>query len=361
MTSGRPLVSIIVPTYNERDNLPELVARLDAALRGVPYEIVIVDDNSPDGTAELALELSKKYPIRVIKRPGKLGLASAVLDGFRAARGDILVVMDADLQHPPEVVPQLVKKVQEGYDIAIASRYVPGGKTVGWSFIRKIISRGAILLAHIVLPRTRHIRDPVSGFFAVRKSVVENILDKIRPRGFKILLDILVHGTYKSVAEVPYTFEPRRAGKSKLSRREIVEYVKQLLYLTNFRIVKFAIVGASGVGVNMLVFYILTHLLGITPFISGIVAIECAVLNNFTWNDIWTFRDRRHGGVLSRLLKYHAAVALGVVVNYLTMAVLVLLGWAYLLAHFTGIIAGFITNYICGELFVWSRIGFMHE
>ena len=194
------------------------------------YELVIVDDNSPDGTAELALELSRHYPIRVIKRPGKLGLATAVVEGFKHARGEVLVVMDADLQHPPELVPELVRKVlYEGYDIAIASRYVKGGRIEGWSFTRRIVSKGAILLAHLLVPRTRGIKDPVSGFFAIKRSVIEGV--ELNPIGYKILLEILAKGRWTRVVEVPYTFKPRTRGKSKLSAKEIVNYLRHLLRL----------------------------------------------------------------------------------------------------------------------------------
>ena len=351
---SKPLVSVIVPTYNERDNIPELVRRLDAALRGLPYEIVIVDDNSPDGTAEVALELSKQYPIRVVKRPGKLGLASAVLDGFKVARGDILVVMDADLQHSPEVVPKLVEKIREGYDVVIASRYVPGGKTVGWSLIRKIISKVAIALVHILLPETRRIRDPISGFFAVRRSVVENFTS--RPLGFKILLDILVRGRYNSVVEVPYTFEPRRRGKSKLSRTEIFNYLKQLLELTEYRAVKFAVVGATGILVNTGLLHLLVTL-GVPVYIASPVAIETAILNNFTWNNLWTFRNKRCRSepLLRRLAKYHLSVAVGAVVNYLVVTLLVLLlGVHHVIANLIGITLGCLANYLVSELYVWS-------
>ncbi len=229
-------VSVIVPTYNERDNIARLIPLVHETLTcsGIKYELVVVDDNSPDGTAEVARELSKKYPVSVLVRPKKLGLASAIIDGLRIARGDIIVVMDADLQHPPETIPRLVEKIREGFDIVIASRYVEGGRVEAWSYIRKAISRGAIVLAHILLPRTRQIRDPISGFFAFRRSVVEGV--NLSPVGYKILLEILVKGKWSRVAEIPYTFHPRTIGRSKLNSKEIFNYIAHLLRLISYQL-----------------------------------------------------------------------------------------------------------------------------
>ena len=220
-------LSIIVPTYNEGENIKPLIERIGEVLGQKDYEIVVVDDNSPDGTADIADGLSDTYPVRIVRRPQKLGLASAVVDGIEKAKGDILGVIDADLQHPPELVVQLADAVAEGVDIAIASRYIPGGGIDNWSLPRKIASRGAILLAR---PLTKA-RDPVSGCFFLRKEVVKEI--DYKPAGFKILLEILVKGRYESIKEVPYTFREREKGKSKLGPGEYTSYLKLLysLYL----------------------------------------------------------------------------------------------------------------------------------
>lgn len=222
-------VSIVIPTYNERENIPILVERLAKALRDYDYEIIIVDDNSPDGTAEVARELSEKYPIRVFVREKKLGLGTAVLYGFSKAQGDVFVVMDADLQHPPEIIPKLLEKIKTA-DIAIASRYVKGGQAKGLSGMRKVISHGARFLSYLFIPRTLKVKDPMSGFFAVKKEVVENV--KMRGIGYKILVEILAKGKWKKVAEVPFVFEPRKYGASKLSKKEITNYLKQLLFVS---------------------------------------------------------------------------------------------------------------------------------
>ena len=156
-------VSIIIPTYNERDNITPLVQRIDRALSNYEYEIVFVDDGSRDGTVELITQLSREYPVKVEVRKNKKGLASAVVDGLRYANGQIVTVMDADLQHPPEVIPKLLQEVTGGADIAIASRYVKGGGCQGWGIVRRVISKGAIFLAHLLLPITRQVSENEPG------------------------------------------------------------------------------------------------------------------------------------------------------------------------------------------------------
>jgi len=233
MTSSRGErsgLSIIVPTYNEAENVRELIERVEASLKGLDFEVIVVDDSSPDGTAEIAEELGKIYGnVKVVKRPRKMGLASAVLDGMKAAKHELIAVMDADLQHPPELLPKLLEKAREGYDIVVASRYVEGGGIEEWGFWRRLISRGATLLAHTLLPRTRGVKDPMSGFFVFRRGVVEGI--ELNPIGYKLLLEVLVKGRYEKVIEVPYVFKVRKRGKSKLGLKDILEYVMFLAKL----------------------------------------------------------------------------------------------------------------------------------
>ncbi len=222
-------LSIVVPTYNEAQNIPELFKRIEDSLKGIPHEVIVVDDNSPDGTASLAQALGGEE-VKVYKRGRRMGLTSAVLDGVELAKSDLIAVMDADLQHPPELLPKMLEKIEEGHDIVIASRYVKGGGVRGWSPIRKLISRGAIALVHLLLPRTRSVKDPISGFFLVKKELVRG-LRALNPSGFKVLLEVLARASYSSIAEVPYTFTSRRRGKSKLSLKEVVNYIHFLLKL----------------------------------------------------------------------------------------------------------------------------------
>jgi dolichol-phosphate mannosyltransferase len=219
------MLSIIVPTYNESRNIEELLSRLFGALKPnyTPYEVIIVDDNSPDGTAQIAEALKSKFELRVVKRPGKIGLASAVLNGFKLATGDILCVMDADLSHPPEAVPDMYKAIVSGdLDIVIGSRCVEGGGATNWPWYRRFGSSFAQLLAKPIT----HINDNTSGFFMIKKSVLEGA--DINPIGFKILLEILAKGNYSKIKEIPIVFNDRDGGKSKLGMKQIVEYLKQL-------------------------------------------------------------------------------------------------------------------------------------
>jgi len=216
-------LSIVIPTYNERENLPELLNEIRRNLAGVDYEVVIVDDNSPDGTGQLAEELAKEHKnLRVVHRPAKMGLASAIADGLRVANGEFVAVMDADLQHPAELLPKMLNEASHGMDLVIASRYVKGGKIEGWSLWRRIVSKGAIWLAHAVLPKTRKVKDCISGYFTLRRSAVDGV--KWQSVGYKAILEVLVKGDYDSVAEVPFTFKARAGGRSKLGLKEYLRF-----------------------------------------------------------------------------------------------------------------------------------------
>jgi dolichol-phosphate mannosyltransferase len=198
------------------------VPRLAAALAVRMWELIIVDDGSPDGTADLAESYADVHPVRVVRRPGKAGLASAVLAGFAQARGDVLVVMDADLSHPPEAVPRLVSAIDEGADLAVGSRYVRGGGTEDWPLKRRVVSRAACLIGNVLVP----IRDCTSGFFAIRKSALDGV--KLNPIGFKIGFEVMARARYNKAVEIPYVFRDRELGKSKFGRREVMQYLLQL-------------------------------------------------------------------------------------------------------------------------------------
>lgn len=221
----RPMVSMVVPTYNERERLAHFVRALVGVLHDarIDCEIIIVDDHSPDGTGELADELARELPVRVVHRAGKLGLGSAVMAGFAIARGDVLGVMDADVSHPPARVPVLVAALREtGADVVVGSRYIPGGGTKNWPLARSIMSRTACLVARLVTP----VHDAASGFFVLRRSVIQGV--EIKAAGFKICLELLVRGSVQSVVEVPYVFTDRAAGQSKMNHREALGFLVQI-------------------------------------------------------------------------------------------------------------------------------------
>ncbi len=353
-------VTLVIPTYKERDNITPLVERIHQALPNYNYRILFVDDNSGDGTAELVAALSAKYPVNILVRKNKRGLASAVVDGIRESRGEVIVVMDADLQHPPEILPDLLKKIDAGADMAIASRYVPGGSCEGWGLARRINSKGAIFLAHLLLPPTRRIKDPMSGFFAFARQAIAGA--ELKPAGYKIILEVLMQGKFHSVAEVPYTFRLRSRGQSKLSARQQIEYLRHIYSLMRrsgelIRFFKFCLVGASGILVNEGLLWILTEFGGLVLQVSSAISIESSIISNFMLNDFFTFRDRRSKGArafLYRLVRFNVVSLAGLLLNLgLLWLFTQVFGVYYLVSNLIGIALAFLLNYGINTLWTW--------
>ena len=234
MNLHQPTVSIIVPTYKESANLRPLIERIFAATepRGINAELIIVDDDSRDGTVEIVQQLEGQHPVRLIVRTQERGLSSAVLAGFAESRGDLLVVLDADLQHPPEAIPDLLERLdQNNCDFVLATRYAGGGAIdQEWPWSRKLASRLASLLARPLTP----LSDPMSGYFALPKTTWERA-ERLSPIGYKIALELFVKARCQKPAEVPITFETRQAGSSKASAVEFVRYLRHLARLYHFR------------------------------------------------------------------------------------------------------------------------------
>jgi dolichol-phosphate mannosyltransferase len=284
-----PTLSLVLPTYNERRNLPGAVDRVIRAFEstGVTFEIIVVDDDSPDETWKLAESLAMSDPrIRVVRRRGERGLATAVVAGWRQARGRVLGVMDADLQYPPETLPTMLDALdRDGVDIAICSRYAPGATVQQWSALRWVISRAARLVGRLVL-RTAllGIADPGAGYFLVRRSVIEGV--DLRPRGFKILIEVLARGRYAGVVEVGLPYEGRKEGQSKFRGRQVVEYVAQLLELSRdtgerARSIQRLAVGLVSTALGLGVLWALTAGAGLHYLVSAVVAAEAAILGVF--------------------------------------------------------------------------------
>ena len=227
---GHPQVSIILPTYNERENIPELFQGIDASLSGKwTYEIIVVDDNSPDGTAGAVRRLADLYPlVSLLERPHKSGLASAVAAGFNVAKGEHWVMMDADLSHRPDDLPKLLQGLAQA-DIVVGSRYVEGGRILRWPLRRRVTSRLASAFARLWLNLS--VRDVTSGFVAFRKETIAPLLPSLRPKGFKLLLEILARARSAQVVEVPIVFVDRRRGRSKFAVREVVAFLSLCLQL----------------------------------------------------------------------------------------------------------------------------------
>jgi dolichol-phosphate mannosyltransferase len=346
-------LSLVIPTFNESKNIGELVARLTDILEGPlggAYELIVVDDDSKDRTWEVALELTRRYPkLRVMRRQGERGLSTAVIRGWQVARGSILAVIDADLQHPPEVTAKLFEEMARGADLAVASRNVDGGGVSNWAMHRRALSRGAQLLGLIILPSVvGRISDPMSGYFMFRRSSIAGVA--LNPLGYKILIEILGRGSSNigRVAEVGYVFRERTAGESKVTSQVYVEYLRHLLRLRLDslpigRFLRFALVGLTGVFVDMGMLYLLSDpsTLGWGLTRSKVIASSAAIVNNFLWNDLWTFGDiaARQSGMrhrLRRLAKFAAVCGLGLVLN------VVLLNLMFNLLHINRYVANLI-------------------
>jgi len=360
-------VSVLIPTYNERENITAVVTECLKALPPSAFEleVIVVDDDSEDYTWQYPERLFGDDPrVRVIRRQSsEKGLAQSITDGFGAATHDFCAVIDADLQHPPEKLPELLDALEKGADVAIGSRHVAGGGIENWPLWRKIVSRGATTCAGIAIPDARQISDPMSGFFAVRRNVIEDV--DLDPQGYKILLEILGKGDYEAVTEVPFCFTERERGESKLTVEEyqnFLEHAGELAVASRnldevvdpmraVRGAEFAFVGATGSVVNMLVFAMVVstnaHFL-----LAGLVAFLAAVNWNFAGNWLVTY-DRPSGDLLRQYATFHGVSVVGFVAYTGTLTVGAIGGFPLLIANLFAIIAGSGINFFGTETSVF--------
>lgn len=351
------MLTIILPTYNERDNLEELIRRIFRTLKGKGFEIIIVDDNSPDGTAEFAEELGKKYgKIIVVKRNKKLGISSAFLTGFLKSRGKYIILMDADLQHPPEKIPEIIDYLDKGYDLVIASRFLKKSRIYGLTFYRKLTSILISYFIRIFIPKIK-VRDPLSGFFGVKREVIEHVHKRIKfKRGFKILIEILANSNNLKIKEIPFDFQKRKYGKSKVNNIVVIELIKQIIYYSEIsRIIKFSLVGFIGTLVNLF-FLLLLRSYGLEHFIASAIAIEISIMNNFLLNNYWTFSDRVNGKFLDKLIKYHILSSLSSIIQYVTSNIIFYFIYSNsIIAQIIGILLGYLINLLGSFKIVWKK------
>jgi dolichol-phosphate mannosyltransferase len=342
----------VIPAWGEAENLPVLIPRLCDALQqaGMPAEVIVVDDDSPDATPQVMHELAGNYPVRLIVRTGERGLSSAVLRGLREARGSVLVCMDADLSHPPETAPELVSAILEQRgDFVIGSRYVAGGKTDDdWGLFRRLNSKVATLLA---LPLTRA-KDPMAGYFALHRDTFADAA-RLDPIGYKIGLELMVKAGCRRVHEVPIHFRDRLHGESKLSLREQLNYLRHLGRLYRHRLGRlaqpmlFLVVGGSGMVVDLLVLTLLLTRIDFRP--ARALAIGIAMTWNFALNRRFTFVGARSGPLLRQYVLFCLSCGLGAVVNW-SLSTWLWSRWADVLrfpavAAIAGIAAGVVLNY----------------
>jgi dolichol-phosphate mannosyltransferase len=357
-----PELSIVIPTFNEHANVRELVRLVEMALPDTRWELVFVDDNSPDGTASLVRELAQNdNRIRCIHRYGRRGLSSACVEGMMASSSPYVAVMDADLQHDERALPRMLAILKEqGADLAVGSRYTAGGGVGDWDSTRVAMSRFATALANRVagVPVT----DPMSGFFMLRREVLLDALPRLSSIGFKILLDVLASSTRQlRVMEVPYQFRTRQHGESKLDSLVVWEYLLLLLdksigRFIPVRFLSFAMVGGSGLLVHFSVLVLAFKVLGATFAIAQGAATGVAITSNFILNNLLTYRDRRLKGkkLLLGWVSFNLVSLTGAVANVGIANWMFKNNTTWLLSALAGVAVGVVWNYAVTSVVTWK-------
>jgi dolichol-phosphate mannosyltransferase len=359
---GAPMLTVVVPCYNERPNVAPLIAKLDAALHGVAWEVVYVDDNSPDGTAAEVRRIAQTDPrVRCIRRVGRRGLSSAVIEGALSSSAQYVAVIDGDLQHDETKLPEMLGALRTGrYDLAVGSRHVAGGDDAGlanrW---RHILSDGGMKMAQYFLPV--RLTDPMSGFFMLPRPLFENLAASLTGQGFKILLDLALSSPAPlRVVEVPFVFRERVAGESKLDPLVLAQFVGRLLDkvfdgLLPLRFISFALVGALGVLVHLVVLTAALKLLGLHFEAAQAVATVVAMVFNFQLNNDITYRDQRLRGhrLWRGLLVFIVVCGFGAVANIGIANTLYETHTNWTIAGAIGAVIGVVWNYAVSATLVW--------
>lgn len=361
-TTGGEILSVVIPTFKERDNVTELLKRLDRALAGIRWEAIFVDDDSPDGTAEFVKSVARRDPrVRCLKRVGRRGLAGACIEGILSSSAAYVAVIDADLQHDERILPRMLEKLESGEaDLVAATRYVEGGSAASFDTGRGTISRVATRLTTRLLG-TR-LTDPMSGFFMMRRDRFDGIAGKLSPAGFKILLDIAATaGPSLAIAEEPYHFGTRAQGESKFDVTVGLEFLGLLVSkLTGDwidpRFIFFVIVGSSGLAVNVAVLEIVLLVSSASFSVAQSIGTFAALTSNFLLNNVLTYRDKRLRGwaMLRGFAGFCLIGAVGAVTN------VGLASWLFTaenerswVASAAGAIMGALWNYAMSTLFIW--------
>jgi dolichol-phosphate mannosyltransferase len=358
-----PALTVVVPTFNERDNVTKLYQKLEAVLRGVAFEVIFVDDNSPDGTWDVVRGLARQDArVRCIRRIGRRGLSGACIEGILASSAPFAAVMDADLQHDETQLPKMLQLLQGGAaELVVGSRYIEGGSADSFNRSRA----GASALATEVAKRVLGvgIADPMSGFFMIRRDRFEELAPKLSTQGFKILLDIVAtaHGRLKTV-EIPFIFGARLHGESKLDSMVALDFLGLVLAkLTNdivsLRFLLFAMVGSIGLGVHLATLFIALSLFDL-PFPEAQAAgAFVAMTSNFILNNFLTYRDQRLKGfsILGGLLAFYLVCSVGLFANVGVAFSVYDQEPIWWLAGAAGALMGVVWNYAMSGLFVWRK------
>jgi len=358
-----PELTIVVPTFNEHDNIVPLLERLNAVLAGISWEAIFVDDDSSDGTAEAVRAAGRRDTrVRCIQRIGRRGLAGACIEGILASSAPYVAVMDADLQHDEAILPQMIEVLRGGgCDVVVGSRYVEGGGVGDWSAQRQRASSLATRLARLVTKAD--IADPMSGFFMLRRSVFEGVMRGLSTQGFKILLDILATANAPlRITEIPYQFRQRVAGESKLDTLVAWEFAMLLAdklvgHIVPVRFLLFAIIGGLGVFVHMGVLAAGLKLFGLAFVPAQTIAAVVAMTANFLLNNLFTYADRRLKGwrVLRGLVSFYVICSFGAAANVGVASYLFAQQQVWWVAGIAGIIVGSVWNYAVSSIFTWQN------
>jgi dolichol-phosphate mannosyltransferase len=361
VASAAPILTIVVPTLNERDNVKPLVALLDAALPDVDWEVMFVDDDSTDDTAKRIRALALVDPrVRCIQRIGRRGLSTACIEGVLACSAAYVAVMDADLQHDEALLPRMLDILRkENVDLVIGSRYAAGGGLGDWAGSRAWISRLGTKLARLICKQD--ISDPLSGFFMCRRDVFEGAVRRMSGQGFKILLDLLASSSRPlRVCELPFEFRTRRHGESKLDTLVVWEYFalladKLLGHVLPIRFALFALIGAVGLAVHMSILWGGLHFAALKFGVAQSLATLVAMTSNFFLNNILTYRDQRLRGwrTLRGLFTFYAVCAIGAIANVGVASYLFSANQTWWVAGLLGMIVGAVWNYATSSIFTW--------
>jgi dolichol-phosphate mannosyltransferase len=364
MTEPGVELTIVAPTLQERENIAPLVACLDMALAGVSWEVVFVDDDSPDGTADAVRAIARRdRRVRVIQRLGRRGLSGACVEGILSSSAPYVAVMDADLQHDASLLPEMLRRLQAGaLDLVVGSRYVAGGGIGQWDRRRLLLSRLGIRSARLLL-RFGDLNDTMSGFFMLRREAFDASLRTLSQQGFKILLDILASAPQPlRYVEIPYRFAPRQHGASKLGGGAAWGFGVLLLdkFAGRFvpaRFLLFCIIGGSGVFVHVAVLFLLRLSLSFTYAQSGAVLV--AMTWNYALNNAITYRDQRLRGALfwRGLLSFYLICAVGALANVGVARLIYARGELWWVAGLAGAVIGAVWNYAATRVYTWSRPG----
>ena len=361
--SAGPELTLVIPTLNERDNIGPLVDLLDAVLESVSWEVIFVDDDSPDGTAERIREIGRRdRRVRCLQRLGRRGLTTACIEGVLTSSAPHIAVMDADMQHDEQLLPQMLAVLKsEPVDLVVGSRYVAGGGIGGLDAARGHMSAFATRLSRIICKA--EIADPMSGFFMLRRDVLEGALRRLSGQGFKILLDVLVSSPRSlRVRELPYEFRERQRGESKLDTLVAWEYImliadKLIGHIVPVRFALFAFVGGIGLLIHMSVLWFGLTVVGAAFNPAQAAATIVAMTANFFLNNLFTYRDRRLRGlaVLRGLFTFYAICTLGAVANVGIAGYVFSRNEVWWLAGLAGVVVGSVWNYAISSVFTWKQ------